>query len=113
MGMQHSSEAELGRLFDRAGISKRLLCPLWCRALRKLGFPCRPPVTFRFVEHVCFAAVAVLAVMGTIGMAFWWLDLIPGRGLLLITLALLVLNPIVSALRYRSIRNRLKRVAAP
>jgi hypothetical protein len=113
MRMQDSSEEELGRLFDRAGISRRLLCPLWCRALRRLGVPCRSPVTFRLVDHVCVAAVAVLVVMGTIGTAFWWLDLIPGRGLALITLALLVVNPILSALRYRSIRNRLKRIAAP
>jgi hypothetical protein len=112
MRMQDRTEEELGLLFDRAGIPRRLLCPFWCRALRKLGVPCRSPVTFGFLDHVRFGAIGVLVLMGTVGATLWWLDLIPGRGLALITGSLLVVNPVLSALRYRGIRTRLERIDA-
>lgn len=108
--MRDMTDEELERLFLRAGIARRLVCPRWGRVLRRLGIRCRSPVTFGFLDHVWFSASFVLPFMATVGVAVWWLGLVPGRALVYIAALSLILNPMLTSLRYRRIRKRLQDV---
>jgi hypothetical protein len=98
---------ELERRFDEAGISRRLLYPLWYRLVGTLGIHCRPPVTFGFTQHVWIGSTLVLAVIAVLTVPLWLVGQLPRNGLIPTTVFLLVVNPLIGWMRYRAIRRRI------
>jgi hypothetical protein len=111
--VNHPTDRELEIGFDRAGIPRRLLYPIWYRALTAIDIPCRPPVTLSFLGHIGVAAGFVVVVMGTAGLLMWSLGQISTRGFIIATLVPLVIAPISNWLRYRAIRKRIAAAGGP
>lgn len=100
-------EADLRRRFEAAGISQRLLYPLWYKVIRRMDIDCRPPVLLGFPGHLASATGVVLSTMLAVGPLLWLLNIASPREILLATAAALFIAPISGWLRYRRLRKRL------
>jgi hypothetical protein len=103
--MNESSEQELERRFAERGVSARLLYPWWYRACRALGIGIKPPVLYRWSEHLLYTGSAVAAVLIVGGAALWLLNQADLARLLPMAVLVLVI-PAINWLRYRRIRRR-------
>jgi hypothetical protein len=104
--MNQPSERELERRFIEGGVSTRLLYPWWYRAYRAVGLRSKPPVLYRWSEHLLYTGSSVAAVLTAGGAGLWLLNQADIERLLPMAVLVLVI-PAMNWFRYSRIRRRI------
>jgi hypothetical protein len=104
--MKEPNEAELERRFAEGGVPARYLYPWWFKTYRAMGIWTRPPVLYRWSEHLLYTGSGVAAVLILGGIALWFLDRADAERLLPMAVLVLII-PSMNWLRYHRIRRRL------
>ncbi|MFU8814551.1 MAG: hypothetical protein ACNA7W_04335 [Pseudomonadales bacterium] len=104
--LRQLDDQALQRRFAQRGVATRHLYPWWYRGYRALGASTRPPVLYRWREHLLYAGSGVATVLLVGGGAMWWLGWVTLQSLLPLG-SLVLIVPLMNWLRYRRIRQRI------
>lgn len=99
-------DSELVARFDRAGLPRRHLYPLWYRGLLRLGLARPPPILMSFAELTAWLAPITAVTFYVLILVTGWVS-DDDRQHFAVMGFLALLNPLASWLKYGAIRRRL------